>query len=1066
MSSEYDNTKATSPWAPFQRTKIYDIPERIFEQYNQAQVSTMMGLMAEINHAWISIDNALYLWDYTHPNPELIGFEDQPNNITAVKLVVPRQGVFVPSINYVLVVATTADILLIGVACADGANGAKNVTLYQTKMSVSIRGLDITVIQGSPASGRIFFGGKTDDDVYEFTYHSQEKWFQSQCSKINHTTKGFANLAPSFSFQARQTEYIEQMVIDDSRNLLYTLSSASTIKTFHLKPNNGLDLAITQPFNRTYTNLRHLLSSTPLIDLNTKIVSISTISSREATKLHLAAVTSTGVRLFMSATSSMSWNMTESTSAPTSMQVQHVKFPPASTQAASTSRQSAGGYQNPSLIDTGSRSLTPTRFAVRFAPGYFLDFSPSDSVDRLFLSSPDSGRIAMPQDTSQVTRYYENGQWIDLESHAEDVGLISPQYFARTSPVGFGNEPATQYDRQAVEIAILTNTGVHVIRRKRLVDVLASLIKQSSGEDQIDAEIKKFIRLYGRGETASSALAVACGQGVDFSSDGRNPKMTDPDVLEAARKAFINYGGKATFNENSVLDQSIPAIDNVKPSPRHDGLALYISRLVRSIWKSKIVKEVSSPTGGIAHISAVPITRLAAIQRDLTKLQEFLSANQSYIDGLAGPESLQRISNKQEEVALQAEHRALHSLVLLIADIIEGISFVLVLFDEKVDETILSLPDTSRQQVRQLTYEYLFASDLGKELAKEMVKAIVNRNIASGSNIDTVAESLRRRCGSFCSSDDVIVFKAQELLKRASEDGGSSEHSRNLLREALRLFEQVAGNLSTENLEAAMQQFSATKFYAGAIQLGLKAAKDSDPGNKALAFIADGKPEGDPRKQAFDARNRCYDMVFQIITAVDHAASQSPTLVDGHLSQTAKLKAEAYEVVYETQDEAFQTALYDWYLAQGWTDRLLEANSGYVIGYLQRRFKEGPVYADLLWRYHAVRNNFYEAAAVQLQLIRSGFDLTLERRIEYLSQAKAMAQSYTPGVGRQRVQVLLHEISDLLDVANIQDDVLQRISNDGRVAPEQRAKIVKELNSTILELSEVRYSYILSFPEC
>jgi nuclear pore complex protein Nup155 len=76
-------------------------------------MSTSMGLFAEINHAWVVVDNQVYLWDYTHPNPELVGFEEQPSNITCVKLVKPRAGVFVPTIEYLLVVATVSDIFLI-----------------------------------------------------------------------------------------------------------------------------------------------------------------------------------------------------------------------------------------------------------------------------------------------------------------------------------------------------------------------------------------------------------------------------------------------------------------------------------------------------------------------------------------------------------------------------------------------------------------------------------------------------------------------------------------------------------------------------------------------------------------------------------------------------------------------------------------------------------------------------------------------------------------------------------------------------------------------------------------
>ena len=140
---------------------------------------------------------------------------------------------------------------------------------------------------------------------------------------------------------------------------------------------------------------------------------------------------------------------------------------------------------------------------------------------------------------------------------------------------------------------------------------------------------------------------------------------------------------------------------------------------------------------------------------------------------------------------------------------------MLVLFDERVDEILLSLPDQSRQRVRQLNFEVLFTSAEGRELAKELVKAIVNRNIANGSNVDTVAEALRRRCGSFCSAEDVVIFKAQEQVKRASEAGSNSDQGRMLLNESLRLFQKVAASLSREHLQWAVEQYIHLSFFAG-----------------------------------------------------------------------------------------------------------------------------------------------------------------------------------------------------------------------------------------------------------
>ena len=849
ISSEYDLSSQPG-WAPFQKVKMYPIPDKIFNQYNHALVSTMMGLFAEINHAWVAIDNACYLWDYTLPSPGLLGVEQQHGSITAAGLVTPRAGVFIPAVARLLVVATTAEIVIVGISVGGDAPG-QSISLYQTKMSIPIKGMDVNIIAGSATTGRVFFSGRVDNDVYEITYQQEEKWFQSRCGRINHTSRGLSALTPSFSFGPKpRHEYTIQMIIDDSRNLLYTLSSVSTIRVFHMKPNMVLDLVITQSLNKTLNEIGHMLSTaSELISRDMQIVSINSIPAQESSKLHLMVMTSTGCRAFMSATSSYGYVSSNSSSVPTSMQVHHVKFPPPELNKPSSQQPPASQMPNPTAhqgVNTSSKSLAPMRLASRYSPGYCFCFVSRDAkvqVDTMFISAPDTGRIGRPQEVSNLSRFCELGFWMNLNSRAEDIGLVTAPSAASRTPTGYGNELAVQYDKPTAEVAVLTNTGVHTLRRRRLVDMFASAIQAGGGDEGLEGEVKKFLRLYGRGETAAMALAVACGQGLDVTAESRVANVTDPEVLERARKAFIEFGGKPQLNENSLMDQSIPAIDLVRPSPRHYGLALYMSRLVRSIWNAPIAQESVTPTGGLAVLPTVTLQKLRDVQRDLTKLDEFLSANKTFIDGLAGPEALGRVSTKQDEIALQAEHRALHSLVTLISNIIEGISFVLTLFDERIEEIVLSLSDETRQQFRNLTYHGLFCTSNGKELAKELVKAIVNRNIVNGSNVDSVAESLRRRCGSFCSADDVVIFKAQEQLKRATEAGSETEYGRNMLNESLRLFKQVAGNLSMEQLSWAVNQYVSMQFFAGAIQLSLSVAQESDRGNRALTWIQDGRPE-------------------------------------------------------------------------------------------------------------------------------------------------------------------------------------------------------------------------------
>ena len=215
----------------------------------------------------------------------------------------------------------------------------------------------------------------------------------------------------------------------------------------------------------------------------------------------------------------------------------------------------------------------------------------------------------------------------------------------------------------------------------------------------------------------------------------------------------------------------------------------------------------------------------------------------------------------------------------------------------------------------------------------------------------------------------------------------------------------------------------------------------------------------DPRAAAFEARKRCYNLIHNILNTIEQSP---PRIADGQYSLAVRRRTEAYEVVDTSDDEAFQTDLYDWYLAQNKKDRLLDIQSPYIVTYLERRSTDSVEIADLLWRYHSRMGHNHQAAEVQLTLARSSFNLGLDRRIEYLSRAKANASMPSPGVPRQSRYQLLREVSDLLDIANIQSDVLQRLTNDDRVAAERRPQISMELDGPFLPLDSVSQANCIS----
>jgi nuclear pore complex protein Nup155 len=789
----------------------------MLEQLNGAVANIEIGLFAELHHAWAIVDNVLYLWDYTHPNPELAGYDDLQSAISVVRLAKPKPGVFKSEVSHVILIATVKEVVILGLAATTSPAGVISVTLYNTDLRLPMNGPNPRCLAASSKSGRVFFGCDNTDDVYEITYQNEEKWFSSKCAKINHTAKDVIDTISPGAIWNRLTgsqttsEYTVQIEIDDTRDLLYALSSRSTLRVFHMRAGDNLRKIIEKTWSDMLGNIAHMVQGpqSRLLGGQQRIAAISTIPENESSRLALMATTVTGVRIYFSMTSGGAY-FNDSTSVPSSMQVHHVKFPP----PAQNTPPSGNGGVSINAVDTQSLALNPTQIARRYSPGFYFDVVRGSNADTIFMGAPETAQLTKSSSGSS-SRFLEAGQWLSLgNAQVSDIGLITPPFKAFNTPEGFGNELAVQFDQPSSEIAIITNMGVHVVKRNRLVDIFSTVLRSCSTEEEFEDTIKKFARLYGRIETCACAIAVACGQALSSSDDGRlTNAATDPVAVDLARRTFIEHGGKPDVHE--VLDNSQSQIDSVRPSPRAEALVLYTSRLIRSAWKPSIIQETSAPVGGVSIKSTVPIQKLQRISQSLMNLQEFLETNKTTIPGLSGPEEMRRAGSLPEQVALQAEHRSLDAHSKLVRNAIEGIAFLMQLFEHPVHEILLSLPESERKSFKSLTYEALFTSERGKLLAKEVVKAIVSRSIADGSNVDTVADALRRRCGSFCSADDVVIFKAQEQLQKAINAGSETAAGRSLLNESLKLFEKVAGSLSPQYLEAAVNQYIGMSFFAG-----------------------------------------------------------------------------------------------------------------------------------------------------------------------------------------------------------------------------------------------------------
>lgn len=196
-------------------------------------------------------------------------------------------------------------------------------------------------------------------------------------------------------------------------------------------------------------------------------------------------------------------------------------------------------------------------------------------------------------------------------------------------------------------------------------------------------------------------------------------------------------------------------------------------------------------------------------------------------------------------------------------------------------------------------------------------------------------------------------------------------------------------------------------------------------------------------------------MIHDVISALEQSTQRTTDQSDAASSMAVTRRQEAYAIIDTSDDEVFQTDLYDWYIDQGQADRLLVIQSPYVVSYLERRFEHNITIANLLWKYHSQAGNPLLAATVQMELAKSNYPLLLNERIEYLGRARANASASSFNAGRQKRQQLLHEISELLDVAGVQDDLLQRLRDDDRLQGQRETEVVQLLDGRIQQLSDV-----------
>ncbi|KAI0963698.1 hypothetical protein AcW1_000705 [Taiwanofungus camphoratus] len=1087
---------------PFQKRRLVGIPEGLFQYYNTTSVTSHMGLMSEIERVWITIDNNLFLWDYIE-GQELSSYSDQPDVITHVALVRPKLGVFIDEITFLLVICTPVTVLLIGISThpVSGSNNRahKEIKLYATDMTVPCD-VEMTSVVGTQ-EGRIFMCGVQDGCLYELHYQEKEGWFGKRVQIINHSVGGVHSLIPRLG-ASKSEDRIVSVVSDIPRNCFYTLTTKNTISVY--KTNGDKSVQNLQTLSNLYKAAHDKAPGAPaLIPQNFNIIGLHAIDPAESRSgVQLVAITANGVRLYFSSSSAFGYGYNfasgaraQSTTRP--LHLIHVRLPPPNLLHPD---EQSNPYR-PSVVTYGisqapqqptSRPYIVSRLEnFCYEAGLTIAAQPGDvdGTDYILCMSPDLTRVgslgqlhgpppqqphaqyastsygnmpdpSRPPLTEYATLLSIPGRtWAMAAAPRSMLGSCTPPN--TPSPITT-NELAYQLSEHTRQFMILTNVGLTFLVKRRALDYLRDVIE----EFQIEGNAQPLIEFrdsFGRDQTCAMLLAIASGNtflDIGDQSPVGTISTVSPEIAIVAKQAFYDFGERPMWAERVTYGTSEGSGTAIF-SGRREGLAMYFARLVRPFWKAKLTKP------GLAGLQDLNIHEelLITAQKNLYALKELLDTNPHLFHSAPGDHTGARSATASEQEAWKAEQESVSELLSLLARTIEAISFILLLNDHRLGELIRQCEPDIQKLVTSMTSEDLITDQKGVTTSRALVNVVINQQIGQQISVDTISEVLQQRCGSFCSTDDVMLYKARENVRKAVETRSAAERQ-TWLSESLRLFMKGARNIEFEKLREICGDYQQLNYAKGSVELPLHCAQVVDIDCQGREYWHAKCPPNDPRAQFWERRVHCYELILDSLSVFEERsiAAKQP----GGQSLTAedpeRVRSHAYELAFDSEDEMFHSILYDWLIRRGMADELLEMRPAYLEAHLRRE----PVTVQkfqLLWQFYVKDGQPLRAAEVLGALAESTeFDLPLDARLEYLTLAVGNAKSHPISVGSRHETAIafLTDLEEKLEVARVQlemySTLLPHINDPGEVGEK-----IKFLSKGLMTITELYQEYAEPF---
>ncbi|PPS07060.1 hypothetical protein GOBAR_AA13586 [Gossypium barbadense] len=676
-------------WPPLIEVEdTWELPLVLIERYNAAggEGTALCGIFPEIRRAWASVDNSLFLWRFDKWDGQCPEYNVEEQAICAVGLAKSRPGIFIEAIQYLLILATPVELILVGVCCSGGGDNSDpyaEVSLQPLpEYSIPSDGVTMTCISCTD-KGRIFMAGR-DGHIYELHYTTGSGWHK-HCRKVC-LTAGVGSVISRWvipnMFKFGAVDPIVEMVVDNERQILYARTEEMKIQVFVMGPSGDSPLKkvaeernLLNQKDAHYGGRQATASRASNRSAKPSIVSISPLSTLESKWLHLVAILSDGRRMYLSTSTSSGSNSTvgglggfnNHHHRPSCLKVVATRpSPPLGVNGGLTfgAMSLAGRTQTEDLslkvetayYSTGtlvlSDSSPPTMSSLLIVSrdsssqsslsGNLGASARSSRALRESVSSlPVEGRmlfvadvLPLPDTAATVLSLYSELELCGSESSVESCEKASGKLWARA-------DLSTQHILPRRRIVIFSTMGMMEVVFNRPVDILRRLLESNSPRPILE----DFFNRFGAGEAAAMCLMLAA-------RIVHSENLISNVVAEKAAEAFEDprivgvpqvegTGGLSNtrtaaggFSMGQVVQEAEPVF-----SGAHEGLCLCSSRLLFPVWELPVMVvkggyDATSENGLIA--CRLSVGAMQVLENKTRALEIFLRSRRNKRRGLYG----------------------------------------------------------------------------------------------------------------------------------------------------------------------------------------------------------------------------------------------------------------------------------------------------------------------------------------------------------------------------------------------------------------------------------------------